>query len=314
MNLNEYKEYIIRLVEERGVAASKEDRIIKFILTYIQGRISRLGENYGKEIEFVVPSEILDSFSFLYKPIIKVKNTDITQHAVIFKNGSGSCTVNTNNMKIYNGKLCNITINIHSYSVMNRLVDKTFLNSLYHELNHLYDIFQNYQKNGNLNRYTKDVNRTNISNIHKCKEYWKEAFYRLFSKTELNALIASVYGDLMGIKSQRGNFHNDYKITLAYKAYRFFLDNLDYVLSSMDEESTYSVIKQIKNNNIFNINNDRTIDDYKRFLKRLIKNRCAKLLKGVGRTASLYYDRSEDVGQQLISCDYGEEIYNKNFF
>jgi hypothetical protein len=82
----------------------------------------------------------------------------------------------------------------------------------------------------------------------------------------------------------------------------------------MNEESTYSVIKQIKNNNIFNINNHRTIDDYKRFLKHLIKNRCAKLLKGVGRVASLYYDRSEDVGEQIISCDYGEEVYNKNFF
>lgn len=196
---------------------------------------------------------------------------------------------------------------------MNKLVDKTFLNSLYHELNHLYDIFLNYQKNGNLNRYRKDVNRTNISDIHKCKEYWKEVFYRLFSKTELNALIASVYGGLMGIKSQRCNFHNDYKTTLAYKAYRFFLNNLDYVLPSMDEESTCSAIKQIKRNNIYSINNDGRIDDYKRFLKRLIKNRCGKLLNGIGKVASLYYDRSEDVGEQIFSCDYGEEIYDKKF-
>lgn len=36
MNLNEYKNRIIRLVEERGVAASRETSTVNSILWYIQ--------------------------------------------------------------------------------------------------------------------------------------------------------------------------------------------------------------------------------------------------------------------------------------
>lgn len=314
MKLNEYKKHIIKIVEERGVAASNEDSTINVILSYIQHKISESGERFGKEIEFTIPSDILSQFAFLHDPLIQVRNSDITRHAVIFKNGSGSCTVDTNNMKIYNDRLCNVIIDIHTYSVMNKLVDKTCLNTLYHELNHLYDIFQNYKKNSNLERYTKDVKRTTFPQNINCEKYWREAFYRLFSNTELNALIASVYGDLKGIHSQRCNFHNDYKTTLAYKAYKFFIENLDYILSTTDDESIYVIIEQMRNNCCCNLTKkDGTADYYRYLLKKIIVKRCTAILKGIGKAASLYYDRIEDCGEKIINCDYGDEIYNQKF-
>lgn len=65
MKLNEYKRYIIKIVEERGVAASSEDSTINAMLSYIQHKISESGEPFGKEIEFTIPSDILRQFAFL---------------------------------------------------------------------------------------------------------------------------------------------------------------------------------------------------------------------------------------------------------
>lgn len=319
MNLNEYKNRIIRLVEERGVAASRETSTVNSILWYIQKKISLNGEIYGLTTKFYVPSRFLDGFSFLHNPTILVTNKDITEHYVMLKDGSGNCTIDSNNSVVVNGKLNNVVIKIRSYSVMNELIDRTFLNTIYHELNHLYDVFKNYEKDKNVVRYCNDVKRISSPNRiedEKFQIYWKEVFYRLFSNTEFNALIASVYGDLQGMKSVRKNFHNDYKKTLAYKAYSFFLKNLDIGLYAMGDNDVLKIIEQMNKNGLSYIFHHKSsdLDKTKMYIENFIKKRCKRLLDGIGSVASLYYDKVENDGDKIIHCDYGDEIYTKKLF
>ena len=311
MKLNEYREHIVKLVEERGVAAYKYNDTIGRILNYIQNRISLNGSKHNTKITFDIPSYYLKEFKFLHEPIIEVTNTDVTDHNVTFENGTGECTIHPDYTKIVNGKLCNVLVKIRCFSIMNELVDKTFLNVLYHELNHAYDIFKDYERNGNIERFNNDRLRAYSPQINTEKEnvYWKEVFYRLFSSTELNGLIASVYGDLQGIKSVRKNFHKDYKETLAFKAYEFFTRNLKYALERTDDESLKRIINKIPHP----IKSDN-INDIKVHVMDYVLKRCAKLLRGIGRAASLYYDRVEDKGEKWVHCDYGSELYEKKDF
>lgn len=53
MKLNEYREHIVKLVEERGVAAYKYNDTIGRILNYIQNRISLNGDRYNTKIKIL---------------------------------------------------------------------------------------------------------------------------------------------------------------------------------------------------------------------------------------------------------------------
>lgn len=59
MKLNEYREHIVKLVEERGVAAYKYNDSISQILHYIQDKIWENGNKYNTRITFDVPSYYL---------------------------------------------------------------------------------------------------------------------------------------------------------------------------------------------------------------------------------------------------------------
>lgn len=236
-------------------------------------------------------------------------NTDITNYSVVFKNGSGSCTVDTNRSVIYNEKLSNVYIKIHTYSSLNKLNDTTLLNNIYHELNHAYDAFKAKIKDSGLNRYIVDSNRINYPSNVNFHEYWKEIFYHLFSKTEFNALVASVYGDLKAMSSKRENFHNDYKKTLAYKAYNFFIKNLTPIIDNMPSNDISLIMIQMKKNKIPFKADTNNCENTKKQLKNYIKNILARLLQGIGKVASLYYDRDEDVGDKIIHCDNNNDIY-----
>lgn len=312
MKLNEYKNHIIKLVETRGVAAAKDENCIELLLDYIETKVRNLGQNYGKEIEFNVPYKILSEFTFLGKPEIIVTNTDITKHGVVIPNGTGSCTVDTKHITLIGGKLYGVVIKIHTYSVMNQLVDRTFLNVIYHELNHAYDAFKNAEVKGNMFRYTYDVQRQNWTDNIDLNEYWKELFYRYFSNTEFNALVASVYGDLKSMKSERKNFHNDYKKTFAYTSYSFYTSTIRNVLKRMKNNELFIIINRMKNNGIPCRINTNDENEVRRYLLKYVLNKCAKLLRGIGRVASLYYDREEDKeGYKIINCDYDNGIYDR---
>lgn len=51
-----------------------------------------------------------------------------------------------------------------------------------------------------------------------------------------------------------------------------------------------------------------TLNEYKNHIIKLVEER------GVGKVASMYYDRIEDNGGKVILCDYGSEIYGQNLF
>ena len=119
--------------------------------------------------------------------------------------------------------------------------------------------------------------------------------YRLFSNTELNALISSVYGDLESIKSERLNFHIDLKITQAYDLYLYIKENLNKIIYFLENNTQY--IKPFFNE--LDLNNIKINPYYKnekgylKEFKRKTNFQLKLLLKGIGKVASLYYDNKE---------------------
>lgn len=115
----------------------------------------------------------------------------------------------------------------------------------------------------------------------------------MFSETEFNALIASVYGDLEGINSKRENFANDIKNTQAYDIYLTISKNYKLLYKKINEENI-TKIKELFNEYEFHLNPyNNSTESFVKELSRKTNFLLKQLIKGIGRTASLYYDNQE---------------------
>lgn len=288
------EEKIIRLVEERGVAASKYNNVAKEIVDYCQKLVWN-NKLVGK-MNFVVPSKIAKKIDFVKELYVEITVDENANGS--FSSGGGKTTVKYTN-KIVDGKLKEAKIFIYGYSYKHVLYTKTILTSLYHELNHVYDYYQDIVKNqGFTNRYANSVKKSEIDTLgvslnNYSKELLEIIVYRLFSETELNALISSVYGSLQGCDSERKNFRHDIQETQAYFIYRQIKDNLPFLFRTIDENN-YRQINASLNKSGININpyNDGLVS-FKKAFREKINYRLNKLIKGIGRAASVYYDDKE---------------------
>ena len=288
------EEKIIRLVEERGVAASKYNNVAKEIVDYCQQLV--WNNKLTGTMNFVIPAKIAKKIDFvkeLYLEITVDENVDGS-----FLSGGGKAAVKYTN-KIVKGKLKEAKIFIYGYSYKHVLYTKTILTSLYHELNHVYDYYQDIVKNqGFTNRYANSIKKSEIDTFDvsldvQNKDLLKLIVYRLFSETELNALISSVYGSLQGCNSERKNFRHDIKETQAYFLYHEIKDNLYHLFRAIDENN-YRQINASLNKSGININPYHDgLMSFKKAFREKINYRLNKLIKGIGRAASVYYDDKE---------------------
>ena len=111
-------------------------------------------------------------------------------------------------------------------------------------------------------------------------------------KSELNALINGVYGDLYSLNSNRDNFKNDVKNTQAYNIYIFIRDNLR-MLDKLTNEDWDNVRKAF---NLLSADGSKqTIDisSFKNRFKTFTIRKLNNLMKGIGRISSFYYDKKE---------------------
>lgn len=305
MILEDIERKVIRLVEERGVAASKYnivvDKIIKYCEEYV--RNSRYAV-----MEFSIPKDITKGIDFIDNVGVNVKVSE-RKDGFYMTGGGGAKTRYME--KIIDGKLAWAEINIDGYSYNHSLFKKTLLTSLYHEINHVYECYKDVVKNkkvsdegvefGESPRYTKSSLRggkalgyeTPILSNKEDNFLLKKIFYRLFSETELNALIASVYGNLKGIGSKRKNFRNDMKCTKAYTVYTEIKDNYVRLFNSINDDNI-GILKRFLSDCDIKINPySWTTDGVKKELKRKTGWLLMRLFRGIGRAASLYYDNDE---------------------
>lgn len=300
MNPNEFLESVEkktnRLVEERGVAAVPHREVVKKILTFCQVKASQLKN--GETITFTVPQQIVSPIDIVTDFEIKVTVTDASEDNS--KNGSGSVELESP-IGFTNGKFDKATININGYSYDGVLYDRTILSSLYHELNHLYDFWNDAKETNSLKRSVKSVGRAgtevpcNVTSDSLINRLIETITYRLLSETERNALVANVYGDLQGIGSKRERFHIDVMQTKAYVNYLIISNNLRLLRNSILKEP--NGIKNLRDYmkqcgielNPYDESDNAYLKEYIRKVTHILKG----LYKDIGRAASVYYDNIE---------------------
>ena len=292
----ELENKVIRLVEERGVAGNPYAPQINEIYYFVEQYCHSLSPLF-KERSIKIPKELTEKINFIKNLEIKVTIENTRDKSIFNNTGGGEATFNLVDDTIIDGKLNSGKISLFAYAYKGSIIGRTFYNSLYHEINHYYEAYNDLMKNGYYKRYKNQLIKSNvISNIFSDPNYnnlFNLILYRLFSETEFNALVASVYGDLEGFHSKRENFHEDIKKTQAYYIYQLISKNFRDLYKQINDEN----IKDIKD--IFNIYNihlnpyGNSTETFKKELSRKTKFLLNQLIKNIGRTASLYYDNQE---------------------
>ena len=292
--LIEQENKAIRLVEERGVAAFPYKTTINQIFQWCQTQCAGMRPTTVRK--FAVPASLTSKIDFVKDLTINVSVEDGENLA--YKHGGGNLNVRLDDT-IVNGKYSKAIINIEGYSYYGVLYQNTILNSFYHELNHLYEAWKELISTKSMSLYAKGTKKSNINvdwfNDDDLNNILRLIFYRLYSETEMNAMIAGVFGDLQGINSTRKNFSNDIKTTHAYQVYNKIKTELPIIVQIFKDNLhlVKPMIKLLKANgfefNPYYKNEQGYIKEFNRRTQYLLKH----LIRGIGKTASLYYDSKE---------------------
>ncbi len=294
----------IRLVEERGYAGTKYIPVIKQIVNYIQNRVYETYDDsvLDSDIKFEIPEKLTSKIDIVKDLKILVTVHDRTDWNEAARNsGGGSKTIGRFD-KIINGKLNNITIKIFAWACDGEIFSRTIFNSLSHELNHVYEEYKRLLKyNDNSDFFLEVYNRNNASKrIYSfdktVNEYVCNVFYRLLDKSELNALINGVYGDLKGfeldgIGIDRKDFSKNIIHLQAYVIYKYFDNKFYYVFRNLEDDEWKRIQREY--NSVFN-KKIHNLDNFKVHFKNLIRRRLNELMRGIGKVASYYYDVKDD--------------------
>lgn len=312
MLLNEVEQKVMRLVEERGVAANKYHNVANKIVSYCEGIVESYG-NLNVDETFVVniPNSIAKLVDFIDGLSINVKITEAP--SLIYTKqyrGTGNCEVYSN-CEIENGKMKDVVININAYSFCGTLCHENVLTTLYHEINHAYecycDVMKQYvashYKNGHyvVDRFAKTSLKAQAANYYANNPLLYTIIYRLFSETEFNALVASVYGSLKARLSIRQNFHSDITKTKAYAVYNQIKKNYVQVFNNLTDDEIIDLSDKLSSKQIYIPARYSSVEGYRKGLIKKTTFLLGKLFKDIGRAASLYYDNAESNLDEIIS-------------
>lgn len=294
------------LTEERGVGVSREYLdIVKAIVDYVADTV-KYGNvfNGKKECSLEIPQSICRRFVMFSSLTISLTIKNIGEMSKIH---SGGGHINIPKFTgVYKGKFSMpVEIQIVSFSNGNTLERRTVAEPLIHELNHARDMFERLNGAGCSYNPSSPVAQADAYHIikEKVSPQIGGIIYRLFSSTEINALISSVYGDLSAINSKREYFKNHIKITGAYNLYQQLLDVVKMIEEDPEEfrEDFETLIQMFATDYRLDclnpMPNSRRHPDIATFRKAFVEKAYKGLnaiLRGIGRVASYYYDVTEE--------------------
>lgn len=287
------------LMEHGAVAATPFVGALKNICDYVDLYIKQNQPNMLGMWYIEVPTKYTKSIDIfkvlnLYITVIMADNPSET--------GDGkTLAYDDSNAHIENGQWVEEEIMITAYSdSRRRLYRKTLLNCLVHEINHKFDELKTAQKINNSRIYNDGKNfgelAMNIPFSHNAEitEFIQIILYRLFSSSELNALIASTYGDLMGMRSKRENYLDDREHLQSYQIYQYICQHF-YLLNQMSDEEWHYLRKFLDKDEKKVIGNENfSIQRYKNSFMRNVANCLQKLYEGIEQVAGTYYATFED--------------------
>lgn len=292
--LIEQENKMVRLVEERGVAAFPYKTAIQQIMNWCQTQTK--GMTPGDNKTFQVPQSLTSKIDFIELLKIDVSVTDSENGA--YSSGGGNIELTIKD-RLVNGKYNEAHITIYANSFYGQIYERTILNSMYHELNHCYEAWRELTSTGTMQLFARGTPKANA--VIDCfpvslyNDIATDICYRLYSETEFNALVAGVFGDLAGLNSTRKNFKDDLHKTQAYQKYNELKDDLimlvDYLKRNPSLVRPFVIL--LKGNRIvlnpYYQNENGYIKEFNRKTQFLLK----QLLRKIGSAASLYYDSKE---------------------
>ena len=316
------------LREERGVGSSQEWlELCKEITDYVADTV-KYGSSEGDGWHISIPKRLTEKFEIFSDLDIEVTVTDLGEEAKT-QSGGGKYMVQSNQIVTSSGKFWMPSlIRLQGFSNGRSLVRQSIYNSLIHELNHAFEHYSRLSKIYNVPEKDYDgvLNQTKALNLlqHELGLKDRDTFwwiiYRLHSTTELDALIAGVYGELAGKSSLRVDCKKDIKNLSAYVVWKACTDTLDYIVDHEHDSHVLDVFDTVYDTfrdpdfrevlaPICPVSNPKNVSR-NGFIKAFIektKRRLDQLLRGIYRTASYYYD-SQEKEVKPLTIDKKEEI------
>lgn len=295
-----YEEHCLILAEARGVAGFKWRGPITAIINYIKQRgieyFNKLSgtDDGNANLNFDIPKSLTDKIDFIndFKITVKLRSPEKGERG-------GSCDTRKASIITDDGKLGWARITLQGWLKMGVVQTDALFGTLYHEINHAYDHYCSLMNvwNGN-ERYGKssmkadDISLNDLTSLE--NGILNEICYRLFSETEFNALVASVYGDLENMNSERVNFRNDFKRTQGYETYKIIEDNYKIVFNSIKDPDILTIFGILQSRGVKFKYDKTNIVSIRKELIRKVRFLLEKLIWKMARAASLYYENKED--------------------
>lgn len=295
------------LKEERGVAAHKYRDVVREIVEYCQdnigpgsaiGSFHTLSGDNGPDFYIIkIPEEITSKIDIIANLEIIVSFSEMGS-SVVTNSGGGRITYKKINGQNFtsDGRIASATINLEAFHHEGKVLERTLTNSLYHELNHAYDVWSRRKSfsvagyNDNVTRGYDVRNKIDFSQNRDVNFFFKELFYRLFIPTEFNALVSGVYGDLSGMNSERINFSEDIHKTQAAWILDNFTKDFDDCLKLASVDSLMEACKYMGIDGVSRQDARTFLITFKQEFERKIR----EIWKRIGRVASMWYDNKEE--------------------
>ena len=297
----DYVEHCLRLVETRGVAGFKWRGPITAIINYIkqQGKeyfdkMSGVGNNSNAYLTFDIPKDLTDKIDFIedFKISVVLRPPEKGERG-------GRCETLKASEITEDGKLGWARISIRGWFELGVVQTDALLGTLYHEINHAYDHYCSLMSvwDGN-ERYLKSVDKAGSISLDTLTPFENSILnsicYRLFSETEFNAVVASVYGDLENMDSELVNFRNDFERTQGYGIYKSIDDNYKIVFNSIKKSDILTIFGILRSRGVKFKYDKTNIASIRKELIRKVRFLLNKLFWKMSRTASLYYENKEE--------------------
>lgn len=298
--IQETKQNIIN--EKKGVALYDHRYIMTNIINYISDYI----KHRGLPAFFTIPTEILH-FDFIKKIVIIISIDNIKLDI------SGKARYSDNIKLTDDGKIDKIIIYLEGGMNDKKELDIYGLSStLYHEFNHIYEIYMDLLTKKNIDRFNKSIKKSKIKvdDIFSGKaviECFETIIYRLFSETEFNALVASIYGYLRISHPMKHRVYDHIKYTKYHKILENIEKNYIALLSYINEDNYLIIIDKLKEYGIDIRYRNNNCNSFKNAFKAKIEYYLDKLKKKVDRVIDLYFD-TEDLIYESTAEDIVYEI------
>lgn len=303
------------ILETKGVGIIEYKNTIDKIVDYIKNK------KIPNDIDYVfyIPKELLSEIDFIYNINIEIKVIKYDKES--FSKSTGKIDFNSNSTKLFNGLITGSKITINIEQKDGKLLYDELNNTLYHEFNHLFECYNILKHTGNVNNHIKNVIKSNISSSNKnvfedksVNNNFKYLIYLFLSKTELNAIIAGTYGELLDMNCD-SNHNKDYlEKTYAYKLYKLSSNVLNNILMNMNLDNHEKIISLLNEYNIHDYDK-YSLDEFKKRFKIDIEKGFRRLLNGIGKVAILYKDIQSTTISTVNSMKLNEMMKKSlNFF